>query len=387
MRGLQSAVSYNLSEFLLKNYSWGAGINVDSSEFDLLKDKTIAGVIIGAFVLIMLFGAIGNSLVVYTVCRTRKMWNATNIFIVNLAISDIFVCTFTLPLNMYYQVTDDWIFGRTLCHVIPATWAVTMFTSTLTLTMIAVDRYLLIVHSLKRRIPIKWAIVWIIVIIIVSSAVASPLSIYGEYIEYHDPMVKVHKRLCTERWPHPEIRNLYTAVTFVLHYISPLIIIAVLYTKIFSKVRKSNRQSRRQNKRNRTTKMLVAVVTIFSICWTPWHIYSLISEINYDIVKGPYYKVTDNILKIVALSSSCLNPILYGWLNDNYRSAFLRIVKKSSTRRNSLRFETSFSITKKSAISTKCDVLILLNKASMDNKSSDSRKSGYDNERSQINCV
>ena len=67
------------------------------------------------------------------------MWNATNIFIANLALADVFVCVFDLPLNLYYQLNDRWSYGPALCHVIPALFAVVVYVSTWTLTMIAID--------------------------------------------------------------------------------------------------------------------------------------------------------------------------------------------------------------------------------------------------------
>ena len=73
--------------------------------------------------------------------------------------------------------------------------------------------------------------------------------------------------------------------------------------------------------------MLVAVVAVFAVTWTPFHLLSLVAELNYDLVKGRWYKLSDALLRVLAMSSSCINPILYAWLNDNYRKAFLSMIK------------------------------------------------------------
>lgn len=49
------------------------------------------------------------------------------------------------------QVTGEWSFGRPLCHIIPMVFGVIVYASTLSLTVIAVDRFALIVVGVKRR--------------------------------------------------------------------------------------------------------------------------------------------------------------------------------------------------------------------------------------------
>ena len=53
-----------------------------------------------AYSVIFLLGIIGNSLVVSVVYRNNRMHTVTNYFIVNLAIADILVCLFCLPITL-----------------------------------------------------------------------------------------------------------------------------------------------------------------------------------------------------------------------------------------------------------------------------------------------
>ena len=80
--------------------------------------------------------------------------------------------------------------------------------------------------------------------------------------------------------------------------------------------------------------MLVAVVTLFAVAWTPFHFYALIGEFYYDLIKGRYFKMMDLLLRCFAMSSSCVNPVLYGWFNDNYKNAFISMVKPKSMTKN-----------------------------------------------------
>ena len=300
----------------------------DSGAFDALKEPHYMIPVVILYAVVILIGVLGNSMVFITVIRTKQMWNATNMFIANLAISDIFVCVFDLPLNLYSQITGTWIFGKTLCHVIPASFAVVVYDSTLTLTLISVDRFLLIVFPLRRRFSTKLALVLIGIISVISMAVASPIALFGNYFEWDDEQLGIHQRICSEKWPSAKSRLTYTVVTLICQYFVPLVVIGILYFLVFQRVRqRMGTQSKKKLRRTRTTKMLVAVVTVFAVAWTPFHLFSLIAEVNYDLVKGPHFKLMDALLKVVAMSSSCINPILYAWLNDNYRNAFLNLIK------------------------------------------------------------
>lgn len=320
--------------------------NSDPAQFDVIKRTPYAITVIILYAIVIFLGTLGNSLVVLTVIRTRQMWTATNIFIANLALADVFVCVFDLPLSVYYQLTDDWIFGKALCHVIPAAFGVVVYASTLSLTLIAIDRYLLIVYPLQRRLTVVTAIILVILIAVFAVALASPVAIFSYYTVVDIGDLNYHRRVCMEKWPSDRGRSVYNIVTIILQYFAPLTVIAILYFLIFLRVRM--RMKSKQSRKTRTTKMLVAVVTVFAVTSIPFHSYFLVSEFQYDLVKGKYFKFTDAILRVFAMSSSCLNPFLYGWMNDNFRNAFLSIIHRKPQAR--IHREESEETTKRSMI-------------------------------------
>jgi len=67
--------------------------------------------------------------------------SATNVFVVCLAVSDLMLCMFSLPVQLHYQLTDNWFFGDALCRVVFAAFAVPVHLSTVTVMLIAVDRF------------------------------------------------------------------------------------------------------------------------------------------------------------------------------------------------------------------------------------------------------
>ena len=66
------------------------------------------GLLITLYALMILFGASGNLLVILVVIRNRAMRTARNIFIVNLAISDLMLCVITTPLTLVEILYQTW---------------------------------------------------------------------------------------------------------------------------------------------------------------------------------------------------------------------------------------------------------------------------------------
>jgi hypothetical protein len=89
------------------------------------KIKLILFVII--YTLIFIIGITGNSLVVYVVCRKKSMQSVTNLFIMNLALSDIFMCLLAVPFTPISFFSDYWLLGRFLCHLIPFSLGVSVY--------------------------------------------------------------------------------------------------------------------------------------------------------------------------------------------------------------------------------------------------------------------
>ena len=54
----------------------------------------------------------GNALVLYVVARSKAMHTATNIFICSLAVSDLLIAFFCIPVTTLQNVLDTWLGGE-----------------------------------------------------------------------------------------------------------------------------------------------------------------------------------------------------------------------------------------------------------------------------------
>lgn len=96
-------------------------------------------------------------------------------------------------------------------------------------------------------------------------------------------------------------------------------------------------------------RMFIAVVTIFAICWLPYHMFYVYAYHQPHITST---NVTPHLFLTfywLAMSNSMVNPIIYYWMNRRFRHYFQRILcfccfrlwkaDDTLTQQNSLSFE------------------------------------------------
>lgn len=331
--------------------------HVDDPQFDMLHRPAWRGLVLTLYISVIVIGLVGNVVVVFIVARSKHMQNVTNIFIANLALSDIGLCTFSLPVQLYYQLTNKWIFGEIMCKIIFAAFAVPMYVSTLTILLIACDRYWLIVYPLKQRMRLRSALMLILAANILSIILSVPVIWLTRLSHVRDYQLDIDRSYCKEEWPSLQLRLAYSVCTFLFQFCLPLIITAVLYYKIYCRLKHRPLAQRTnmainsggnvaatEQRTGRTNKILFSIVVLFIICWLPWNLYNLIVEIDLTIagmtiVRGTHFKLVEMLLKMFAMSTACVNPFLYCWLNDNFRKELdsmaikLRILRQPSFNR------------------------------------------------------
>jgi prolactin releasing hormone receptor len=135
------------------------------------------------------------------------------------------------------QLTDYWVFGVAMCHVIPTSFGVIVFSSAMNLTMIAIDRYILIVCPLRRKMSVAVAVVTVVAIGVTATCASLPMALYADQVRIDDAALKIDFSYCTENWPTEDGRQLYTVLALIGQFIVPLCAIALLYYRIFDRLR------------------------------------------------------------------------------------------------------------------------------------------------------
>lgn len=71
------------------------------------------------YAIILLLAVVGNALVIMTLVQNRRMRTITNVFLLNLAVSDILLGVFCMPFTLVGTLLRDFVFGEIMCKFIP----------------------------------------------------------------------------------------------------------------------------------------------------------------------------------------------------------------------------------------------------------------------------
>ncbi|EGV93775.1 Neuropeptide FF receptor 1, partial [Cricetulus griseus] len=132
------------------NVSWPLSQNGSDAEATLAANLTfssyyqhscpVAAMFIVAYVLIFVLCMVGNTLVCFTVLKNRHMRTVTNMFILNLAVSDLLVGIFCMPTTLVDNLITGWPFDNATCKMSGLVQGMSVSASVFTLVAIAVER-------------------------------------------------------------------------------------------------------------------------------------------------------------------------------------------------------------------------------------------------------
>jgi len=87
----------------------------------------------------------------------------------------------------------------------------------------------------------------------------------------------------------------------------------------------SRREEMDRERKRRTNRMLIAMVSVFGVSWLPLNTVNLVNDVNESTGDWPYYNLCFFMVHAIAMSSTCYNPFLYAWLNENFRKEFKQV--------------------------------------------------------------
>ncbi|XP_067125318.1 G-protein coupled receptor 83-like [Centruroides vittatus] len=285
-------------------------------------EMTREAVIIFFYSLIIVISIFGNSLVCNVVCRKWRFKTSTQIFIINLSISDLLMTVLNIPFNLARVFLDNWPFGRIMCVFVPLVQVASVYISTFTMTCIAYDRFYIITRPLKPRMSSKRAIAVTFVIWCVSITLSLPEASFYRVESVFTYMTLVR---CRINYPKGIHRKYVTLALFLLQYAIPLSVTGIIYVRIMCKIWKRRAIGAVTEEQKvlylrmkvKTIKMAMIVVLVFALCWFPLNLYHLL--IDFDLGKAS--ATVFFLCHWLAMSSVCYNPFIYCWLNENFRSA------------------------------------------------------------------
>ena len=266
-------------------------------------------------------------LVVY---RNPKLKTTLNILIVNMAAADILSAVTVVPYSVaYLYQRARWFpggFGVFLCKLIPFLALVSIGASVLTLTAITIDRYLAIIHTIRKPLTPN-----LTVVVIASTWVISCAVFATELYKFKIYTLASNVVICAPRWVDDLVEShkitMYEMIIrFFLLYLIPVVGMAMVYSKIVIHLWRrrdrgknaSQAQQRIRKQKKKIITMLVTIVTAFAICWLPAHVNHFILTFDF----ATYSCLPASLvltLYFMTHANSAINPCLYLIFNESFR--------------------------------------------------------------------
>ncbi|XP_039995426.1 galanin receptor type 1b [Xiphias gladius] len=324
--------SHGWAELLVSNRSEAAGgVGGTAQGGGSGPEALIVPVVFG---LIFTVGMVGNSLVIVVIGKARhssggggggggmmkRSDSPTNIFILNLSIADLSFLLFCVPFQATIYSLPEWVFGAFLCKFGHYFATVSMLVSIFTLVAMSVDRYIAVVHSKKSPCvrSRRNALAGVGAIWTLSLVCSVPVA---QHQILTDHPTAPNSTFCWEKWSGAS-KHTYKVTILLIGYLLPLLLISCCYTKVLFHLHKKmkNMSKKSERSKRKTAQTVLLVVTAFTICWMPHHIIAMWVEFGTFPLNDTSFAFRI-ISHCLSYGNSCVNPVLYAFLSENFRKA------------------------------------------------------------------
>ncbi|XP_028273433.1 proteinase-activated receptor 2 [Parambassis ranga] len=320
------------------------GMKVGSQARDILKSGITTIFLPVIYIIVFVVGLPTNALAIWVfVFRTQKK-HPSSIYMANLALADLLFVIW-VPLKIAYHFNgNDWIYGEGLCKVLVAFFYGNMYCSIAFIACMSVQRYWAVVHPLSqyRRANCVaifvsvtiWVVVWLITI---------PLYLYNQEVY----VINLKISTCHDV-TRPSQKNMaagYFLTMGTLGFVVPTVICIMSYVLMLKALRNSMGDPAIAKKRRKAVVLIVTVLVMFVVCFTPSNIMLLV---HYSLLLGD---VEDNLygfyISTLCLASlnSCIDPFVYYFISEDFRE-HVKNTFLCRSERTAQRMRVSFSALK-----------------------------------------
>uniref|UniRef100_A0A8C9RKU6 G-protein coupled receptor 20 n=1 Tax=Scleropages formosus TaxID=113540 RepID=A0A8C9RKU6_SCLFO len=261
--------------------------------------------------LIFVVGLVLNSLALYVFCLRTKPKSTSVVYTINLVVTDLLV-GLSLPTRIILYYSGGKCLICSYVHIF--SYFVNMYCSILFLTSICVDRYLAIVQLEASR---KWRSPG------VAKAISFCIWLFAFVVTYSFLTTAFKHGACC-------LSKLFALTVF--EFFLPLVVIVVFTVRIMCALASPRLMQQSRDRRMRAVQLLLTVLVIFTICFTPFHVRQVLVYFYPDM---PHHIIIYHATVTLSSLNSCMDPIVYCFVTNNFRATMRGIFRKAEAEQTS----------------------------------------------------
>ena len=299
-----------------------------TEEEEIYVPKAILFAYVPVMISISIVGLIGNSLVVGAVIVQKQLQVLMNVFIVNLAFSDLMVASIVTPFVVVAAIDRGALYNNypALCEVLGTFCIISFVSSIWNISFVALNRYIYICHRFQYSKIFTSRSVVGMVIFIWSFALLLDLP---NYLGWGDHIFEARNFTCCYDY---SANFAYTRGFLVtLGFIVPTCILNYSYIRIYLFAHNSTKQIAKHSERTplprhniddadkRLLQTIAIIWMVFMIMWMPYAISVLF---NFGNIMPLFVPAT-----ALAFTNSSVNFLVYA-TNRHFKEGYLIILRK-----------------------------------------------------------
>ncbi|XP_031572720.1 melatonin receptor type 1A-like [Actinia tenebrosa] len=305
--------------------------DLNSSTYVSLRTRKQELIIIETFIyaFIASAAAFGNSLVLWVVYKNPTLRSIPNYFVVSLAFSDIGMALLGTPWSIGTLATGNWPFSFVACQFQGYVVIWLAVASLLNLMIMAFNRYCRIVNTswYRRIFTARRTRILIFSAYAIASLGPLPYVVGGNIFVFQPGKFFCYQKSLLE----------FTMPLMLIFIAIPTVTIIICYLKVFLALRKHRKNLFKPNtdlaqthcpritvENIRITKTLFSTVVGYLLCWMPVLVVEFI-DLAIGFGKENLPRQVYVMFTMCGLSSSAINPIIYGVMNKNFAREYRRV--------------------------------------------------------------
>ncbi|KAG8587629.1 hypothetical protein GDO81_005734 [Engystomops pustulosus] len=281
----------------------------------------IVAVLMGMVVVLAFFV---NGMVIIVSLKYKKLRSPLNYILVNLAVADILVTIFGSSVSFHNNIFGFFTLGKAMCEFEGFMVSLTGIVGLWSLAILALERYIVICKPLgdfrfqQRHAVMGCAFTWIWAFLWTSP----PLFGWCSYVP------EGLGTSCGPNWyTGGTNNNTYIIALFTTCFMMPLSTIIFSYSNLLIALRAVAAQQKEsettQRAEREVTRMVIAMVLAFLICWLPYAAFAIVMATNKQVVIDP---TLASMPSYFSKTATVYNPVIYVFMNKQFRDCLMKLI-------------------------------------------------------------